>query len=162
MNVQLFLANAVTPAIKLLPTAMDNLASRALLIAIALQESRLTYRRQVDGPARGYYQFEQAGGIRGVLNNQETKPIIQGILANLDYNLAGEYICWTAIEHNDILATVFARLLLWTSSKSLPLSTDVQGGWDYYVDCWRPGKPHRETWDQFYIRAWWEVQNEPD
>ena len=158
MNPQLFLANAVGPALKLLPSAMDVVPARAMLLAITLQESRLTFRRQINGPARGYYQFEQAGGIRGVLNNQSTRPLIQVVLSALDYGPDGqEYICWTAVEHNDILATVFARLLLWTSSRSLPLSTDPQAGWDYYVGCWRPGQPRRETWDDFYNRAWSEV-----
>ena len=158
MNPQLFISNAVNPAMKLLPPAMDVRPARALMLAVALQESRLMYRRQLDGPARGYFQFEQGGGIRGVLNNQSSKNLIQSVLLLLDYDPPGqEYICWTAVEHNDILAVVFARLLLWTSSRSLPLSTDPQAGWDYYTDCWRPGKPRRDTWDMFYQQGWKEA-----
>ena len=60
---------------------------------------------------------------------------------------------WTALETNDVLAGVFARLLLWTDAKPLPAIGDEQGAWAYYLRNWRPGKPHPQTWPGFYRQA---------
>jgi hypothetical protein len=65
-----------------LPASMDSPQARVLLIAIALQESRLTHRDQivkgkkpgVKGPALGLWQFEKGGGVRGVLRHPASKP----------------------------------------------------------------------------------------
>ena len=45
------------PAAKLLP-GMDSAKARVMLLAIGLQESRFEHRRQIGGPARGFWQFE--------------------------------------------------------------------------------------------------------
>ena len=58
MNPEVWIKNALEPALKLLPEKMDSQAARAELVAIGLQESRLKYRAQIGGPARGYHQFE--------------------------------------------------------------------------------------------------------
>ena len=55
------------------------------------------------------------------------------------------------IADNDVLAAVAARLLLWTDPQPAPKS--AQEGWDCYARVWRPGKPHRETWDGYYAAA---------
>ncbi len=48
------LASAVVPALSLLPGKMDTPEARVMLLAIGLQESHLTFRRQrPTGPARG-------------------------------------------------------------------------------------------------------------
>jgi hypothetical protein len=133
---------------------MDTLPAKAMLIAIGLQESRFTHRRQTDlGPAKGYWQFEQGGGVRGVLTHPATRPHILVMLDRLgytDYPLS----CWNAIEHNDILAMAFARLNLWWIPRSLPGPGEQDAAWAYYLEGWRPGKPHRATWNAFYTDAW--------
>ena len=58
---------------------------------------------------------------------------------------------WRQIETDDQLACAAARLLLFTDPKRLP--TDPDAGWDLYARTWRPGKPHRSTWDEFYAVA---------
>src|SRR5688500_15339808 len=64
----------VEPALLLLPESMTSKKATCLLIAIALQESRLTYRKQLgNGPARGLWQFERAGGVAGVLSHAASK-----------------------------------------------------------------------------------------
>ena len=140
----------------LLPPKMVSAPAEAMLIAIGLQESRFEHRRQIGGPARGFWQFEQGGGVRGVMEHPATAPIILPILDRLQYEPVVPVV-YSALEHNDILACIFARLLLWTVPGPLPGPSDAHGAWEYYVEGWRPGKPHRQTWDDFYARAWQEV-----
>jgi hypothetical protein len=58
---------------------------------------------------------------------------------------------WRALEGHDALATAFARLLLWTDPRTLP--TTQQAGWQYYLDNWRPGKPHPGAWPKHWAAA---------
>jgi hypothetical protein len=136
----------------LLPATWDTPAAKAMLIAIAMQESRWDERRQIGGPARSFWQFELAG-IRGVLSHKASRPVIESVLARLDYDVAPA-TSYTAIEHNDVLAFAYARCLLWTIPQALPGPGDAATGWAQYIEAWRPGKPHRHTWDAFYKRAW--------
>lgn len=155
MTPETFHDNALTPALRLLPSPMDTMPARAMVIAICLQESRLLHRHQIGGPAHGYAQFELGGGVRGVLAHSASRPHIQTVLAALDYDPAADATaCYTAIEHNDILAAAFARLLLYTLPDTLPNRNAPAIGWAQYVKAWRPGKPHRETWDACFARAW--------
>ena len=143
----------VLPGLALLPKKMTSPEAIAALLAIGLQESRFTHRRQIGGPARGFYQFERGGGVSGVLRHSSTREIVCNVLDLLqyDHNIATSY---TAIEHNDALATVFARLLLWTLPGKLPRENDADEAWKQYLEAWRPGKPHRDTGDDFYRQAW--------
>lgn len=152
MDAVLFTKSALLPALSILPSAMNSMAAKTLVMAIGFQESAMKYRRQVHGPARGYFQFELGGGIRGVLNHASSKTHIRSVLAQLDYSptaTIGE--CYTWVEHNDILAVAFARLLLWTDPAAMP--TTAQGGWDVYLRTWRPGKPHPEKWARSFTLA---------
>lgn len=152
MSVQ-YAHNAVIPAaMTLLPQKMDTPQARAMLLAIGLQESRFQYRKQVRGPARGFWQFETIG-VRGVLLHGASKRYIEPVLTELRYDNIPT-TSYVAIEHNDILAAVFARLLLWTSPRALPKQTEAEDGWEIYLSCWRPGKPHHETWEQFFLQSW--------
>lgn len=60
---------------------------------------------------------------------------------------------WQALQHDDVLAAGFARLLLWADPFALPTLGDAQGAWDLYLRTWRPGKPHRHTWNALYQQA---------
>lgn len=154
MTPALLLRTAIAPALALMPPAMGAPAARAMLLAIALQESRCCHRRQIGGPARSFWQFE-VGGLRGVLAHRASKPHIADALAQLAYPVTDDAtVPYVAIEHNDVLAAICARLLLWTDPQPLPFRDDAQGGWELYLRCWRPGKPHRATWDAFYQQAW--------
>jgi len=152
MDIELFIRFSLSPAMSLLPTSMDSLAAKKILIAIALQESNLNYRRQIGGPARGFFMFEQGGGVLGVLTHQASKPHIQRVLTSLDYSPDSDPSeCYAAIEHNDILACCFARLLLWTDPSNIP--TEIKGAWELYLRTWRPGRPHPEKWASNYNAA---------
>lgn len=139
-------------AFQLLPPRLDTVEARLLLLAIGRQESRFVYRQQVEGPARGFWQFEQGGGVRGVLMHPSTTTLAAEVCEarQVQGNTPAVY---RAIEHDDVLACCMARLLLWTDPHPLPGVDDVEGAWAYYVECWRPGKPHHKTWSQFHNEA---------
>jgi hypothetical protein len=138
-------------AFSLLPERMDSPEARTMLLAIGLQESRFDHRHQIGGPARGFFQFERGGGVRGVLNHHASKQHAIVACRGLRYYDMADNAIYSAIEHNDTLACVFARLLLWTLPQRLP--TTAEDGWAQYLDAWRPGKPHPETWPAFYEQA---------
>lgn len=140
--------SALPAALQMLPPAMDTREARVMLVTIGLQESRFEHRRQISGPAHGPFQFESGGGVHGVLTHHATKPFITPILETLRYTPSD---CYYAIRDNDVLACVFARLLLF--SHPAPLPRDAESGWKYYLDTWRPGKPRRDTWDPFFLDA---------
>lgn len=128
-----------------------------MLLAIGLQESRLTYRRQLGGPARGLWQFERGtletrGGVEGVLTHPASSHYLIAICMACDLRPVSAAI-HEQLEHDDILACVVARLLLWTDPAPLPATHDADGAWAYYLRGWRPGKPHPETWRQLHARA---------
>ena len=78
------LRDVIGPALSRLPARMDSLAVRVLLLAIGLQESRMTYRRQLGGPARGLWQAERGtpetrGGVTGVLLHPASRHYLVSI-----------------------------------------------------------------------------------
>lgn len=154
-------AHIVPAALALLPEAMRDKASVGPLMAIAWQESRCQHRRQIvivagetkPGPAAGFWQFEELGAVKGVLSHAATSTPARDLLAALGYprDLTVRHV-WERIEHNDVLAAGFARLLLWTLPQALP--TTQSDGWLQYYAAWRPGRPHPETWGEAWRRGW--------
>lgn len=147
MNATLCLHLTVDPVLywmKGMGVSSDDRA-RVMLLAIAGQESGLRYRAQVGGPARGLWQFERGGGVRGVLNHPATAKVAARACAELLVP-ATEMSVHPALEHNDDLACVFARLLLLSDAAALPGVDQPDAGWAYYLRNWRPGKPHPQTW----------------
>jgi hypothetical protein len=144
----------------LAPDGIPNtVPARVMLYAIGLQESKLTHRYQIiagggKGPARGLWQFEKNGGVKGVLNYKTTAEIARRFAAERAASI-DPLLVWEALEHDDILACIFARLLLWTESKPLPLARlDEQPfAWNCYNRNWRPGKPHPKTWPGNWLSA---------
>lgn len=136
----------VPAAFALLPAPMTSPEAVRLVMAIGWQESRFQHRRQIGGPASGFWQFETAG-VSGVLSHTESRDLVRSALKALEYpHEPTPYGCHLAIEHNDILACIFARLLVWTLPEPLP--TTAEAGWLQYLRAWRPGRPHHETWAQ--------------
>ena len=140
---------------KLLPERMDSVPAKAMIHAIGLQESRFEYRRQINGPARGFWQFEPGdkAAIAGVLGHHATRDAIRKVLSALRYNDSWS-VSYEAIEHNDILACAYARCLLWTLPGKLPTVHEPDKGWQQYLDAWRPGRPHSRTWRTYFDQAW--------
>lgn len=144
--------SGVEEALSILPSSMDSKESRVMLAAIGLQESRFLHRKQIGGPARGYWQFERGGGVHGVLNHRSSKPHAIVLCHARGVKPANQDVYQT-LASDDILAAGFARLLLWTDPNPLPAIGDAAPAWDYYIRNWRPGKPHRHTWDALYAEA---------
>jgi len=140
-------------AFDLLPDKMDTLAARAMLLAIGLQESRFQHRVQIGGPAHGYYQFEQGGGCAGVIRHPAVASITRKVCAARDIPVSAQSI-YANIVDDDVLATCCARLLLYTLPSALPKQNERDKGWAQYMDAWRPGMPHRNTWDAFFDLGW--------
>lgn len=153
MNLTDALNIVIKPGLELLPAKMNTPKAVSMLLTIGQQESGFEYRRQNKGPARGFYQFELGGGVRGVLTHPASKPFILPILDKLRIEPVADEL-HGAITFNDALATVCARLLLYTDPYQLPeLNSDYSVSWEYYIRNWRPGKPHRQTWDSFRLHA---------
>lgn len=135
----------------LLPGRYDSLDARVMLLAIGAQESEFRYRQQVGGPARGYWQFEQGGGVRGVLTHSATR--LQALaVCHMRAVAPVESDVYAALASDDLLACAFARLLLWTDPATLPRD-DAGVAWDYYLRTWRPGKPRQDAWERNYAGA---------
>jgi hypothetical protein len=137
----------ICTAFRLLGEKYDSPEARQIMAAIAYQESNFEHRHQIGGPAHGFWQFEQGGGVRGVMNFPTTKKAAQDVCQHFGIEFTSETV-FAAIENNDILAAAFARLLLWTDPRPIP--TDSTEAWDYYIRNWRPGKPHPNRW----VDAW--------
>jgi hypothetical protein len=143
----------IPAAYAVLPPEMASEDATRELLAIGYQESRFEHRYQVRGPAKSFWQFEQRG-VSGVLAHVETYDVVRRALVSLNYrNMPTPFSCQLAIEHNDVLACVFARLLLWTLPNALPKADEPEEGWRQYLAAWRPGKPHPETWSQSWLFA---------
>ena len=153
MQPAVFFRDIVDPSLKKL-TDWTGLVSddkaRVLVMAIAGQEGDWQYRRQIGGPARSYWQFEMGGGVAGLLHVTSSK--LKAVCAALDVPFYGPDI-FEAMAWNDTLACCMARLLLWSDYRPLPFLGDQPGGWQYYVQNWRPGMPHPDRWPKCYGTA---------
>lgn len=157
---------AITPALALLPARMSSPEAEVMLLAIGLQESRFQHRRQLvgspprpTGPAKSFWQAELGGGmVTGLLryHDDSVRDLAVGLCAVRGVDPSPRAV-WDVIERDDVLAAGLARLLLWTDRPPLPALQDVEGGWQLYLRTWRPGKPHRSSWDALYAQALEEV-----
>lgn len=166
MTLDQIMEDALRPAMALLPARMDTPEAGCMLLAIGLQESRFVHRRQIGGPARGFWQFEKGtrasrGGVWGVFLHAASRDHLatlckaRGVAADPD-------AIYTALEYDDVLAAGVARLLLWTDPKALPPVGDEDAAWALYLRTWRPGKPKPDSWAGLYQRAVAAVQARTD
>ena len=150
-------ANVLDKALAILPGAMDTPSARVQLLTMGLQESGLTKRVQVvdgggRGPAKGLWQNEQGGGVRGVLNHKASKELALGV-CSVRGAKPTTFDVWSRMEFDDVLAAAFARLLLFTDPYRLPGVDDAASAWLLYLRVWRPGRPKPDTWPAFHDRA---------
>ena len=142
---------AILPALAWLPRQMDTGVARVLMVAIALQESQILWRRQLgNGPARGFWQFELGvnkpggGGVWGVWHHKASGQLLRDACAWRGVVAQPKEI-WAALESDDVLAATVARLLMWTDAQALP--RDSASAWLFYCKrTWCPGKPKPGTW----------------
>jgi hypothetical protein len=145
--------NAINPALAILPMSMDSPKARVMLLATGLQESRFEYRRQMgNGPARGFWQFERGGGVKGVFTHHTSTGHLHNLCKarGVPFDIP---TIWAALETDDVLAAGVARLLYYTDPKPLPVVDDAEGSWKLYLRTWRPGKPHPEKWPGYHQQA---------
>lgn len=156
MNLREIRNGPMAEALLLLPAKMTSPQAEVMLLAIGLQESRFTHRRQIGGPARGFWQFEKGGGVAGVLRHPSSKDIAVRVCDARGVAPVAEQV-YQRLEHDDLLAAAFARLLLWTDAGKLPALGEADSAWRLYLRTWRPGKPHPATWPLLYAQALAEV-----
>lgn len=161
MELKTIISSAIAPALALLPGRMDTPAAHVMLLAIGLQESRFVHRRQIGGPARGFWQFEKGtrasrGGVWGVYLHAASKDHVTALCQARSVARDPDAI-YAALEYDDVLAAGMARLLLWTDPKELPAVGDADAGWSLYLRTWRPGKPKPDSWPPLYRQAAAEV-----
>lgn len=147
---------AINEALSLLPSKMTTRAALVQLLAIGAQESEdWQYRRQKgNGPARGFWQFEKNGGVKGVMEHpsKTVRDLAAQVCAARNCPWDREVI-WNNLERDDVLAAAFARLNLYGDPFPLPAVGKVDEAWALYVRVWRPGKPHPKEWSARYAAA---------
>lgn len=150
------IADAIGAALALLPPRLDTRQARVAITAISLQEDPRQVRAQVisggrKGPARGLWQFECEGGVKGVLGHAATKAMASAACMARQVPAVKEAV-WAKLEVDDVLAACFARLLAFSDPKPLPEVGDEEGAWQLYLRTWRPGAAKRQ-YDE--LRAKW-------
>lgn len=126
---------------------------RVGLAAIAGQESGWTRREQANGgPARGLWQFERGGGVRGVLYDDACRAMALRACADR-HVIPDAAAVWSALARDDMLALAWARLLLWSDKRPCPDDNDEDGWWEYYLANWRPGEPRDADWPAIFTMA---------
>jgi len=90
-----------------------------MLLAIGLQESEFIARQQGGtskkagtGPAKSWWQFEKSGGVKELLENQTTRPILLPVCTLLGYPEWTADALHEAMEHNDVLEEFHIRLVI--------------------------------------------------
>lgn len=155
MTPEAFFGRIVEPTLQFLAASPGiavpvSPAGRVLTMAIAGQESAWAARRQIGGPARGYWQFELGGGVDDVfrVTGRQLATVCAALDVPYDSRVVFEAMAW-----NDTLACAMARLLLWIDPAPLPAIGETEAAWQYYLRRWRPGAPHRHSWDARYGAA---------
>lgn len=163
MSPEIFSDYIFPAGFSLMPASYDTPNARAGILAICLQETKFAARVQVldagkpwwesrPGPANGFAQFE-VGTVALVMKHPAVRNTVLSALATLGYPTDAAVI-HDAMRHNDFLTLVFARCLLRTVPGPLPDISNSKTGWEQYLWAWRPGKPHEETWEANWRRAW--------
>lgn len=156
-SLQTLLPQAIAPGLAMLPMKMNSQPAQVFMVAVKLQESGLEMIRQQDGgPAHGLWQFEQGGGVKGVLTHPASCGFAVQVCTERGVE-ASQPAVYAALLQDDILAAAFARLLMWTDP--FPLPTDSDGALALYLRLWRPGAYSRDPdgirqrWAQNYAMA---------
>ncbi|MDP9991952.1 hypothetical protein J2W28_000980 [Variovorax boronicumulans] len=154
---------AIEPALHWLPVKMNTIEARVEMLTIGLQESNFEHRYQVlndpkkKGPARSFWQGEQGGGmVAGAMSHPASQQLARAACTARSVPFTTRAV-WEAIENDDVLAAILARLLLWTEPGALPRANDAAGGWALYLRAWRPGAYERGSPDdRATLRMKWE------
>jgi len=124
-----FKTNVIEPVLaymgEMMNSRMNTESSVYLLLGTAVQESGLTYMRQLgDGPARGFYQIEPYTADSLHTHYLHYRPEYEKwieLLRNPLFDLE------TELTVNLYYATAIARLKYWDSPNIIPDKSDVLG-----------------------------------
>lgn len=153
MKLQEIRRTAIEPALRLLPEGMGGARAEVMLLAIGLQESGFVQRRPDIGPERGFWRARPDDDMVGiVLRHPFSAPLA---VAACDARRVPpiEERVFAALEHDDVLAAAFARLLLHSEGERLPPVGEVADAWTLYCRIWRPAQEQRQSWDRSYALA---------
>lgn len=142
----------IAAGLSLLPAKMNSLAASVLLYATNLQENPHRLPKQVGGPAVGDYQFEEGGGVKGVVEHDSVAELTRSVCRARKVQCDTGSI-YQALKTDTILAAALARLLYYTDPKALPTIGDEAGAWALYLRTWRPGAYARHPEE---LRAKWK------
>lgn len=153
-NGHLILTAAIRPALLHLAEVdgyrqIVSPAAEELLLGIAAAESEFRHKRQIGGPALGYFQIEPATHHDVLDNFVSFRPPLKGALDALLIGAVGRDM---QIATNDVYAAAVARLVLWRAPERLPNQGDVAG----YARYW---KKHYNTaegrgTEEHFVRCW--------
>lgn len=149
--VQQFLTDIIRPALGAINLYSEN--AEQLLLGTALQESLLTYTRQIGGPALGYFQMEPFTHDDLWLNFLKYKRD----LAQLVVNVAGQSPDASLLETNHAYAVAMCRVHYLRAPAKLPAFGDVTGMANYWKKYYNThlgkGKPEEflDKWDKFVV-----------
>lgn len=146
------LAQAIVPALGLLPAKMDSREARCWLLAFAWQETKLRTRKQYgNGPAHGLTQYEQ-GGLQCVLKNPATH-LLALQLCEARGVAPTAFDIWRALEVDDVLCFGMCRLTQWADPHPLPAIGEQDAGWAFYLRAQNPGFPRPSDWPESCAKA---------
>lgn len=157
-----YVQGSVLPAaLRLLPPHLSGDEATAMLLAVGLQEScGLTCRGLVNGGPGERVSFWRldVDAVQRTLEHRATQMPLAAALATLryDWNAPPEKLLGV-LAHNDVAAACVARCLLFTSPVPLAGPNVAGAGWDAYRAAWRPERPRRSTWNNFFQLAWQRV-----
>lgn len=128
-----------------------------LLVAIAIQESKLKYRKQMPtGPARSFWQIEHPAALDCI---RRCRPVEEFWMDKLGFSPAdfasSRSSGAVAMQYSDLGACAVAAGILQLQPGRLPRVSNmhVDVAWFYYLKSWRPGKPRPDSWAKAYSEA---------
>lgn len=146
------LSLVVRPTLAWLGPPYASREAEVMLLAIAGQESRCCYRRQLPtGPARSWWQVEPQTAVAIWRKWPDGKAKLEDLGWEAEEMATMPHYC---LRWSEVGSCVIARGILWLEPSPLPAIGDQQDAWTYYAErCWRPGKPKPETWAEHYAAA---------
>jgi hypothetical protein len=126
-----------------------------LLVAIAIQESELKYRRQHrNGPARSLWQIEPTTALDCLVRCSVALEVWESMGFKLDANAWSPFgSACIALQFSDVGACAIAAGILRITPGRLPEVGDQDGAFAYYLKAWRPGVPRKDDWPASYRAA---------
>ncbi len=130
----------------------DDEKARVLLLAIAGQETGWRNIEQENGgPGRGPWQLERETCYEVLHNPVSAIRLRKAVITH--WPNPTDLDLYRALLGEPTLSVVIARLDLFCNSHPLPVISDQNNAWTYYLSTWRPGQPRPGHWADNYHAA---------